>query len=72
LPEAISDWVVSSAGWGSIFGIGGTTLWSIYWPNFNPKYWATRLAAIDIASGKNALATIQAENLPQRNPVDHS
>jgi hypothetical protein len=29
---------------------------------FNPKYWATRQAAVDIASGKNALPTVQTEN----------
>jgi hypothetical protein len=58
-------------GGGSIFGIVQPTFWSIFICNFNPKNWATRHAAVDIASGKNAVAAIQAENLPQRNPVDH-
>jgi hypothetical protein len=63
MPEAISELYDSRAAWGSIFGIGGTTLWSICRPNFNPKYWATWYAAIGIASGKNAFAPIQADLL---------
>jgi hypothetical protein len=65
LPEAISELYVLSAACGSIFGIEGTPLGSISRPNFNPKYWATGHAVVDIASGKNALAAIQAENFLQ-------
>jgi hypothetical protein len=53
---AITDSLASSAAWGSIFGIGDTTLGSICRPNFNPKYWISGQGALDIVSGKNAWA----------------
>jgi hypothetical protein len=70
--KAISFLHARSVGGGSIFGIDATMLGSICMGDFNPKYWATRHSVFDIASRQNALPAIQAENMPQRNPVDHS
>jgi hypothetical protein len=44
------------------FGIEGSTLGSICMRYFNPKYWATRHSAVDIASRQNALAPVRTEN----------
>jgi hypothetical protein len=41
------------------FGIEGSTLGSICMRYFNPKYWATRHSAVDIASRQNALVVRQ-------------
>ena len=47
---------------GPIFGMDGTAPSSIPMRRLNPKYWATWVAVIDIASRKNAFPGIQARN----------